>query len=97
MIRKSFPFFVKFPPPKIFSSDPGFSEPRMWGKSVTSIERAKTFMGPFGSPTLQSLHGIRRESGTLAKNAKNRCQKFIPQESVGGLKQTQSSLRRNNL
>jgi hypothetical protein len=77
---------IKFLPPLIFSSDPGFSETLMCAKAVTNIERAENLMGSFGSSTIQSLHGIRRESDTLAKNAKNRVQKFIPQESIAGLK-----------
>jgi hypothetical protein len=58
----------------------------MCTKSVTDIERAESFMGIFGSLPTQLLYRFCHEFGTLAKNAKNHVQKFIPQESVAGLK-----------
>jgi hypothetical protein len=69
----------------------------MCAKSATNIERAESFMGTFGSLTLQLQHRFSHEFGKRAKNAKNRCQNPIPQESVGWLKYTHSSMRRSEV
>jgi hypothetical protein len=58
---------------------------KMYAKSVTSLGRGETFMGAFESLTVHPLYGPRRESGTRAKNAKNRCRKFTHQQSMQAL------------